>query len=308
VESSKVLITGATGFIGANCIAPLRRIGYRVVATYRNTRPEEHDGVEWINADLLEVGTPQALVRDTRPDCLLHLAWYVEPGAAIESPINLQWMESSLALLREFRDAGGKRCVFAGTCYEYDWRYGYCSESLTPVVPNTLYGSVKAGLACTVLAYARAVGLSAAWGRLFFLYGRHENPRRLVPAVILALLRGESAKTSHGLQIRDYMSATDAAEAFVALLSSNVQGAFNIATGQGVPIRHIVERIGDIIGRRDLLQVGAIPARANDVPLVVGSADKSTAEFGWKSRIPLDDGLEDTIDWWRERIKLGAVK
>lgn len=297
--ASRVLVTGASGFIGMHCLRPLLDGGYEVVATYRSARPDAIPGIEWVESDLLRPGEAEALVRRVRPQALLHMAWYVEPGAMIEHEDNLRWTASSLELLRQFKAHGGERCVFAGSCYEYDWRHGYCSEELTPTRPDTLYGATKNALSGAMLAYCRTAGLSGAWARMFFMYGPHENPRRLVPAVILALLRGEPAKSSHGLQIRDYMHVQDVADGMVALLRSDAVGTFNIASGGVTNIRTIVERIGQITGRPELLQIGALPARANDLPLVVGDPEKTRREIGWQSRIDLDAGLAMTVDWWR---------
>ncbi len=103
-----------------------------------------------------------------------------------------------------------------GSGYEYDWSYGYCTEGLTPCVPDTVYGACKHALHEMVRSYAAARQLSVAWPRVFFLYGPHEHPQRLVSSVVRALLRGEPAPCSHGRQIRDYMHVQDVADGLVA--------------------------------------------------------------------------------------------
>lgn len=295
----RVLLTGATGFIGRNCIAPLVGRGFEVVAAYNTRAPAPMPGVRWVQADLLEVGAPVRLIAQTGPTHLLHLAWYVEPGKMITSPDNLAWVRASLELLQAFHEAGGQRCVFGGSCYEYDWRHGYCVEGLTPLTPDTLYGSAKAGLAQTLLGYCASTGLSGAWSRLFFLYGPHENPRRLMPSVLLSLLDGKEALSSHGNQIRDYMHVRDAAEGLVALLDTDARGAYNVASGAALTIRSIIETLGELTGRTDLLRLGALPARANDAPLVLADVQAARRDFGWAASIGLREGLQDTLAWWR---------
>lgn len=297
--AGRVLLTGATGFIGSHCIAPLLARGFEVVATCRNRAPAAAAGVRWIRADLLDPAGRAAALAEARPSHLLHLAWYVEPGAMINHADNVAWAAASIDLVRRFHEQGGTRVAVGGSCYEYDWRFGYCTEGLTPCRPDTLYGAAKHGLAEILLGYCAATGLSGAWGRMFFLYGPNENPKRLVPAVILALLRGEEARSSHGLQIRDYMHVQDVADGMVALLASGARGAFNIASGRATTIRTIVEMLGEITTRPELLRIGAIPARANDAPLVVGDTALALREFGWQARIPLEEGLRATVDWWR---------
>lgn len=299
VVRRKVLVTGASGFIGFHCLAPLVRLGYDVVATYNRGAHPDVEGVSWVQADLLTPGAPAQVLRSVKPQGLVHLAWFVEPGKMITSEDNLRWVSASYELLREFHVGGGERCVFGGSCYEYDWRYGYCSETVTPRIPDTLYGAAKNGLADTMLAYCAAAGLSGAWARMFFLYGPREGQKRLVPSVITSLLRNQPALSSHGMQIRDYMHVQDAADGIVALFASPARGAYNIASGQAITIRSIVESIGETMGKSELVRIGALPARANDTALVVADTAKTTAEVGWQAQIPLQRGLRETIAWWQ---------
>ena len=301
----RILLTGASGFIGLHCIQPLIRRGFEVIGTYRTSQPLAAEGVRWIRADLLEGDTVRRLVDDTACSHLLHLAWYVEPGKMIDHADNLSWVSASVELVRRFRERGGVRCVVGGSCYEYDWRYGYCNEELTPRKPNTVYGAAKNGLAEILLGYWASTGRSGAWARMFFLYGPHEDQRRLVPSIILSLLRGLPAQSSHGEQIRDYMHVQDVADGLVALLDSPSRGAYNLASGRATAIRTIVEMLGELTGRTDLLHIGAIPARANDAPLVVGDPGMAQREFGWKSTIPLREGLRTTVEWWRAQLTVG---
>lgn len=301
----RVLVTGASGFIGRHCVRPLVERGYEVVATHRGEIAAREaavaPGVRWLRTDLLEPGAVPQLLSEARASHLLHLAWTVEPGKMITDPANLAWLRSSLELIQRFHESGGQRAVVGGSCYEYDWRYGYCNEQLTPRAPDTLYGAAKNGLHEAMMGYAAAVGLSAAWGRMFFLFGPGEHPRRLVPSVVLSLLRGEPALSSHGLQIRDYMHVQDVADGMVALLDSSARGAYNIASGQATTIATIVKALGEFTGRPDLLRLGALPPRANDAPLVVGDPGAAKHDFGWQATIPLHEGLASTVQWWRDQ-------
>lgn len=301
--SKRVLLTGASGFIGSHCVAPLVARGYDVIGVYSKREPEPQAGVTWMQADLLDTSKTAALVERFKPSHLLHCAWFVDPGTVINDVLNLYWVQASIELLRRFRDSGGVRCVVSGSCYEYDWRYGYCVEDLTPKATNTFYGRAKVSLHEAFCGYCAVTGLSGAWGRIFFLYGPRENPRRLVSSIALSLLRGEPASTSHGKQIRDYIHVQDVADALVAMLDSQVTGAYNIGCGQPITLRTIIDRLGDIAGKKELLHIGAIPARANDTPLVVADVTKIGQDLGWSPRIGLDEGLAATLEWWRQNMR-----
>jgi nucleoside-diphosphate-sugar epimerase len=258
-------------------------------------------------ADLLNPAEGRKLIARVAPTHLLHLAWIVKPGELITSIENLDWVVASLNLMRAFHESGGSRFVGVGSCYEYDWEYGYCSEALTPTVPNTLYGASKNAFRELGETYGLAHGLGFAWARLFFLYGPNENPNRLASSVILSLLQGREAKSSHGLQVRDYMHVQDAADGIATLLDSAETGAFNIASGEAIRIRDIVETIGTEIGARELLRIGALPARANDTSLVVADVSKATRQLEFKPQFDLASGMENTVAWWRKQLEEKAT-
>jgi nucleoside-diphosphate-sugar epimerase len=301
----RVLLTGAGGFIGSHCLRPLVERAYEVHAVSRRPQVDGNDGVTWYAADLLQPGVAGALVDRVQPTHLLHLAWFVIPGKLIHATENLDWVTASLELVRRFADAGGRRACFCGSGYEYDWAHGYCTEGLTPCVPNTVYGACKHALHEMVRTFADGRELSAVWARVFFLYGPNEHPERLVPSIIRSLLRREPARCSHGRQIRDYLHVQDVADGLVAVLDSELTDAVNVSSAQATTIREIASTIGRLTGQPELIRLGAIPARPNDAPLVVGS-NARVAALGWQPRYDLESGLLQTIDWWRRQTSDGV--
>jgi nucleoside-diphosphate-sugar epimerase len=242
-----------------------------------------------------------ALINEVRPTHLLHLAWYAEHGAFWHSTENFRWVEASLGLMRAFRASGGQRAVMAGTCAEYDWSAGLCREAETPTRPATPYGVCKNALREMLASYADETGMSAAWGRVFLLYGPHEDPRRLVPSVIRSLLKGEPARCTQGTQVRDFLHVRDVASAFAALLESPVEGPVNIASGEAVAVKDVVRAIGRLMGRDALIELGALPERPGDPPVLLADARLLREEIGWRPRIGLEAGLRETIEFWEAR-------
>lgn len=294
----KVLVTGGSGFIGQYCLEQLNAKGYEVHAVSSVARPST-SAVQWHQASLLDVAQTKALVRGVKPSHLLHLAWYTKHGRYWTAPENLSWVQGSLALVGEFTEAGGQRLVTAGTCAEYDWSHGVCLEGVTPLIPATLYGSCKHGLELMLSAWCRQAGLSNAWGRVFSLYGPGENPQRLVPSVITALLKGEVATCGNAALVRDYSHAEDTAAAFVALLDGAVQGPVNIGSGDSFTLRHIVEKIAEKLERPDLIQFRPLGSLTSNEPELLLPDISRLVSTGWVKKFDLDSGLDDTIDWWR---------
>lgn len=295
----RTLVTGASGWLGRHCLPLLTARGYEVHAVSTSASAHTDRDVQWHQADILDEQQTTSLVTAVQPTHLLHLAWCTTPGVYWTTPENFQWVRASLALLQTFAAQGGQRVVTAGTCAEYDWRFGHCVESVTPLAPTTVYGQCKHALQQLTDSFAATTGLSSAWGRLFFLYGSHEHSARLVPSVIRALLAGEPARCTHGNQIRDYLFIEDAAAAFVALLDSENTGAVNVASGQPVAIKEIVATIAEIIGRPELLRLGAIPAPADEPPLLLADVRRLSNDVCWTPAYDLQRGLTATIQWWR---------
>lgn len=304
----RVMVTGASGFVGSQAVALLAARGDEVHAVGRRVFTSAHDRVYWHHADLLDTSAITALVARVRPTDLLHFAWNVEHGVYWHSPDNLRWVEAGLALVRNFREAGGRRCVVAGTCAEYAWGRddGLLDEYSSPREPATFYGVTKEALRRVIDGYAAATGLSSAWGEIFSPYGPGEHAARLVPSVICRLLRGEEAPTSHGLQERDFLYVSDLASAFVAIMDSEVQGSVNIGSGERTTIADVVRLAGEIVGRPELLRIGALPIHLNDAPVIRPVLERLHQEVGWRPSITLRDGMALTVRWWRARLAADA--
>lgn len=296
----RVLITGAGGFIGRHCLPLLTAKGYEVHAVYSTGATVDVGGVRWHEANLLESSVVSQLMATVRPTHLLHLAWFATPGKFWSSLINVRWVQASLDLLQAFVINGGERVVMAGSCAEYDWKYGHCVEGQTPLVPSTLYGASKHALQCVLDAFAEEVKISAAWGRIFFLYGPHEHPDKLIAYVIKSLLRGEQAFCSRGEQVRDFLYVKDVADAFVALLESAVSGPVNIASGEAVTLKEIILKVAELLEGRDLVQFGSLPMQANEPKSLVADVRRLHEDVGWSRRWGLSEGLGETVGWWKK--------
>jgi len=305
---SRVLLTGADGFIGAPVAARLVGAGHDVHGVCLRGREGEH-GLTWHRADLLAPETAEELVGSLRPELLVHLAWYTEHGRFWTSVENVRWVEATLRLLRAFASSGGRRAVLAGTCAEYEWtaQGGVLSEFATPLRPRTLYGAGKDATREVAQALADHAGFELAWGRVFFLYGPCEPETRLVPAVARALLAGLPAEVTDGAQIRDLLHVSDVAAAFQSLLESDVQGAVNIGSGEPVALREVISLVGEAAGRPELIRYGAAQGRPGEPAQLVADVRRLREEVGFRPRVTLEDGIAGTVGWWRERLVAEAA-
>jgi nucleoside-diphosphate-sugar epimerase len=268
----------------------------------RPTPADASAGVRWHELDLLAPGSENA-VAGLETTHLLHLAWTTQPGRFWTSPQNLDWLEASLRLTRAFAEGGGQRMVMAGTCAEYAWaRDTHCVEGETPTQPATLYGTAKNALHATAAAFAAEQGISMAWGRIFFVFGPHEQRGRLASSVAESLLRGETAECSVGEQVRDFLFAPELADAFAALTLSDVQGPVNMASGAPLPVRDLIAAIADATGHPELVALGTRPTPPNEPARLTADVGRLRDEVGWTPRLSLREAAERTVAWWRQQL------
>ena len=279
---NKLLVTGAGGFIGRHAAAACAALGFEVHGVGREV-------------DLTDGPARRALIDDLRPSHLLHFAWETRHGYFWQAPENSAWTEATVDLAELFRDAGGERAVFAGSCAEYDWTAsddGVYREAATPCRPVTAYGMAKQA------AHERiaASGLNYAWGRLFLLYGPFEAAARLAPSIIKAALAGRSAELKEPDAVRDFLDSRDAGAAFAALLASTVLGPVNIASGEGVTVAHVARRLTHYADGPDAVS----PHATTPDPLrLVADVSRLRHEVGFTPARDLDTGLAHAVDWWR---------
>lgn len=291
----KVLVTGATGFIGRHSLPALRALDFEVHATFLENRAFLDSDIQWHQADLLDESKTKVLLDKIRPTHLLHFAWYAVPKLYWTSQENVRWLRASVKLLECFALSGGQRVVMAGTCAEYDWSDGLCSEKTTKLLPKSLYGSCKNILQNRLANFDAQGNLSTAWGRIFFVFGEDEPSDKLVSATINRLQNGERVSFSTGTQIRDFLHVADVGEAFAALLNSEVTGPVNIASGKETEVREIIRGIAKLLQKEDLLECGEPPTSVDYPPLLVAETQILNNNVGWHAAKGFTERLEQVV-------------
>lgn len=299
----RILLTGATGFIGCHVARALVRAGHEVIALNlpgcgTQRLDDLRTSLELIDLDLADTLVVEQLIDRVRPEACIHLAWYAEPGKYLTSPINLDCLSQGMHLARCLLLGGCRRLLAAGTCVEYDLAGASPLREDSPTRPQSLYAASKLALSQMLGEVGRLTELSVAWLRFFYLYGPHEDARRLVPAVIGGVLAGERVALTAGTQVRDYLHVEDLAAAVVAVLESPLAGPINVCSGEAVTVRELATTIGQLLGRQELLDFGARPMPPDEPLCVVGDNRKLREGTAWRRRFDLRSGLEQTIAWW----------
>ena len=288
----KILVTGATGFIGSAFAKLAVNQGHEIGGMMLPTEnppahvPASHK-LHWIKGTLAEL--PWSQIEAFNPDACVHFAWIATPGVYLESPENEKHLEWSLNLARRLKGIGLRQFVCVGTCIEYKITNAPLNEEATPVDPTTLYSRCKNALRETLEAEARKDGTQFCWGRVFYPYGVGEHPARLCSSLIQKFRRGEKLvlKTPHST--KDYIYIDDLAAAILLTVEKQFQGTINWGTGVGVSVRKIADTVAAMLGRPELVEEVS-PPEIDVLGFVVADATRLRG-LGWKQQFRLEQGL-----------------
>lgn len=272
--TKRILLTGATGFVGRQVFGYLAAQDVRLTITVREgkqTMLKDNPAVE-------TVIPTQDLFKETAEwwanvlqgiDTVIHVAWYAEHGLYLQSSKNLDCLQGTLNMAKGVAQAGVRRFLGIGTCFEYDLSYGMLSIE-TPLKPLTPYAGAKAAAYMILSQWLPLHGIEFVWCRLFYLYGEGENNQRLVPYLRGKLAKGQPAKLTTGNQIRDFIDVSEAGHLVAETALGKAQGSINICSGIPITVKQLAENIADEYGRRDLLMFGMRPDNLIDPRCVVG--------------------------------------
>src|SRR2546423_6395850 len=187
-----------------------------------------------VQCDLGDRAELDARLETIRPDRCFHFAWYAVPGLYLHSNENLQAVEASVYLALRLAELECGRFVGIGTCFEYRMGLKRLSES-DPTEPRSLYTASKMAFQLLLQQIAQTARMRWLWARVFYQYGPYEDPRRLVPTVIRALLAGQPASLTSGQQERDFLHLEDVASAIGTAAQSSLDRIVNIRSGPPAP-------------------------------------------------------------------------
>ncbi len=247
-EVKTVLVTGATGFVGQHVVERLLATdGVRVIATAR-TEPTVDQAawlpkVQFVPFDIAAYSTETDLFAYFgKPDAVIHLAWSGLPDYKSMAHIDTYWLQH-YRFLTNLLTNGLTNLTVTGTCLEYGLQSGCLSEDLPPQ-PTTAYGLAKDTLRKALDLFVAGQNVSFKWLRLFYMYGRGQNPKSLLAQVEAAASRSETTfNMSKGEQLRDYLPVSDVADYIIQTArQQQVTGVINCCSGQPVAVRTFVER------------------------------------------------------------------
>jgi dTDP-6-deoxy-L-talose 4-dehydrogenase (NAD+) len=241
----RVIVTGATGFVGRHLVRKLLQNGHQVIVVARNLRRatefEWFDEVGYIQADL-HLNYFPVIEKLDEVDSLIHLAWPGLPNYQGSFHI-FQNLISDLAFLKASIESGLSHLVVAGTCLEYGLQSGALSEDMD-THPITSYGFAKDSLRKALQFFQKEQNFTLQWVRLFYMYGEGQSPKSLLSQLDMAIdEKRQSFDMSIGTQLRDYLPIESVAGEICAVIeNSAINGVINCSSGSPISVLDLVRR------------------------------------------------------------------
>ena len=298
-QKKRVLVTGASGFIGSHLCRKLNKLNAEVHGVSRQDPKNLDDFIQWWQGDVSDSRFIDELIKKLRPQLIIHLASYVvglRDLSAVRPTLSSNLL-SSINILISATDVGCERIILVGSQEEPD-------KDKTHVIPTSPYAAAKWSGSAYARMFHALYKTPVTIARLFMVYGPGQRDvNKLIPYVTLSLLKGQAPELSSGQRLVDWIYVTDVVDGLLKIAQNqNSDGyTFDLGSGALVSIREIVHQLVRIINPDIKPLFGYIPDRPLEQVIVASIKDTYNA-IGWKPVTPIDKGLDITVNWFKEQL------
>lgn len=311
IEGKRLLVSGATGFVGANLVRGALEKG---AETHIITRPNSNkwrladvlDSIYEHRADISHYQQIDAVASNVKPDIIFHTAAYgTNPHENSLHKMHDANVIGTANLLKAVKKPGFELFVNTGSSSEYGPKDTPMKENAS-LGPVNDYGKSKAAATLYCQSFAHKHNLPIVTLRLFSPYGYFEDRQRLIPSVTLSCLRGENPDISSMSFVRDFVFIEDVLAAYMSCdaLSAVPAEVFNIGSGQQHTVGDVVNTIVQLTGANVRPQRGHPQKWPNEPPLWQADTSKAKEMLDWSPAYDLDRGLAATVDWFTTNVTL----
>jgi UDP-glucose 4-epimerase len=310
MNGKRVLVTGGSGFIGSHLVHRLIADGAKVAVTvrYGNVMKNERlrdcwDDIQVIESDLRNRGALEAGFREFPAEVVFHLAAYNHVGQSFVQveecfDVNAKGTANLLDMC-----SGTEKFIYMSTSEVYGHQTEVpfvetmCPEPISPYAITKYAGELYCHMKQRIGGQTSVVML-----RPFNTFGPYQSAKAVIPELIVNCLRGETIHTTLGEQTREFNYVDNIIDGLVSAAShpGRVEGVMNLAGGEEIAIRDLVNKIAELTNTRSKIEIGALPYRPTEIWRMFADSSRARETIGWQPRVRLEDGLVKTIAWFRE--------
>ena len=295
--AEKILITGASGFLGSHLRRRLSEAGAQIDAVSRRARASDDTGVRWWQADMADFESTRSLLLQTKPDVIFHLSGLAtaRPERELALPTLHSLLVSTVNVLTAAAEINCRRIILAASLTEPQAEY----QEMTPGSP---YAAAKWASGAYARMFHKLYNVPVVMVRPFMTYGPGQDEGKLIPHVILSLLNGQAPKLSSGRQAIDWVYVDDVVDGFLAATQApEVEGqTIDLGSGELVSIREVVASLIELSRAGMKPCFGALPDRP-DEPARIADVDDAQQRLNWRPRVSLKEGLARTVQWFQDQ-------
>ncbi|HPH97661.1 MAG TPA: NAD-dependent epimerase/dehydratase family protein [Anaerolineaceae bacterium] len=314
--SKKIILTGASGFVGANLARRLLKEGHEVHLLlrpgYAPWRIEDlRQDVIIHEVNLTDQAALEGIIAPLRPEWVFHLAvygaysWQGDPYQMIQTNIT-----GTMSLLLACQKTGFEAFVNTGSSSEYGFK-DHAPAETEALEPNSYYAASKAAATFFCRHTAQVQKLHVPTLRLYSVYGPFENPGRLMPALVFQALQGRLPPLANPDVARDYVYVDDVCGAYIQAASRTPQDdygpVYNVGAGQQISLREVVDEVCHLFEIQEAPRWGSMPNRSWDTSIWVANNAHIRAELNWEPRISLREGLSGLAEWFKANPQFAAL-
>ena len=292
----KILVTGASGFIGSRLIKKLSISDFEVMGLTRslyNTRLNEN--IQWLSADLSLPDTYREQIQDFKPNVVIHLSWQDIPDFSFEkSKLNLNQSLDFLSFILEIKSC--KKILVSGSCSEYNKRKGKCIES-DKSIPNDNFTWAKLSIYSWLLMKCAERNIALGWLRMFYVYGPGQRSESLISTILSSLKNKKLPHLRNPNNANDYVFIDDVVDSFyLAIIGEISSGVFNIGSGKSTSVLDICKYAEKIVLGSDLLtqQFEKLVKKSESNINFWADISKAKDKLNWTPKTAIDDGINKT--------------
>lgn len=305
-DKKRIIITGATSFIGSYIVKEFIKNGHHVTAIVRPnsfnlTRLEKHPSLCIVELDIDEIEKLDSIIGKQQYDLFYHLAW---EGIRGDDRDNEQLQQKNYRnAIKAMQVASKLECkAFIGAGSQAE--YGHCKGEITETyqaIPTTQYGKAKLETYTKLSEIAQQSDMRIIWTRIFSVYGVYDYNKTLIMTLINKMLNNEPIELTECIQMWDYIYVEDVAEMMYLLGMSNAaHGIYNIASGDSRPLKEFVMQIKAQLNSTSELKFGAIPYGDNGIINIQPNVKKIQEELNWKCKVDFREGINRILQFMNE--------
>ena len=315
MKIEKILLTGSSGFIGQELAKKLVEKGYELHTLDRYvTGRYTLDGSPKVithYANLTDYPAVRSIIKEVKPDAVIHLAAISAVSFSYEHPIEVSEVNYigsvnlAEACYKEVPDF--KQFITAGTSEEYGMALTSPKEKLTeesPLMPNSPYAVAKVAFDHYLQYMGKAYNFPYTILRPFNTYGREDNAHFFIERTITQMLKQDKVYLGDPTAIRDWLYVDDHVGGYLKAIGNDnaIRQAINLCTGTGYTTKATAELIAKLTGYKGQIIWNATPARPLDARMLIGDNAKAQELLGWKPEYSLEEGLKKAIEYWRAKL------